>query len=306
MKSVLLTSFTALALGAVATSAAAQCATVEPVIAPQIRVDPLDAAGPAEMVQPLVLIFRRAGTDVGPMTVRYQIVDEDSSVVSRIGQSRGPRVVWQGEDSSRDIGAFRSEAYPLLRTGRVVLGEDDQAAQTRVMMRLTDLRDDLPAGVYREQFTVRYWCGSEDTASLPYELPGAIATSVAIPNVLSASIAGASTRGEIDFLDFALRSRQLQVSVRSTGPYRVTARSENGGVLVREDVRGTPNASDRIAYTVRFDGQPLDGEGAGGQLMSRAGLLGRQTVLDVAVGDVGGNRAGAYKDTLFLTLSPVN
>lgn len=284
--------------------ALAQCATLDPVIVPQIRVDPLDAAGPGELVQPFVLIFRRAGLETTPQMIRYQVVDEDSSVQSRVGLSHGPTVEWQGADSSRDIGAFRSEAYSLLRSSRVVLGEDDQSAQTDVRLRLTGLREDLPAGIYREQFTVRYWCG-EDSASLPYESHGTVAVSVAVPNVLSANVAGASVRGQVDFADFELLSRTLQVSVRSTGPYQVTARSANGGMMLRERA-STSDAADRILYAAQFDGQSLAVDASSAQRMPRAGLLGRQIPLDVRVEPVGGKRAGVYADTILLTLAPVN
>lgn len=293
------------ATSALPTLVSAQCATVDPVVVPQVRVDPLDAAGPGELVQPFVLTFRRTGVDAAPVMIRYQIVDEDSSVLSRVGLSQGPTVEWQGEDSVRDIGAFRSEAYSLLRSGRAVLGEDENSSVQSVRLRVTNLREDLSAGVYREQFTVRYWCGDSD-ATLPYESQAAVAVSVAVPNVLSANIAGASVHGQIDFMDFALLSRSLQVSVRSTGPYQVTARSLNGGVLQRELAGRAGDDADRIRYSARFDGVTLDADGSASRGMPRAGLLGRQIGLDVEVEGVGAKRAGVYEDTLLLTLAPAN
>jgi hypothetical protein len=305
MKSGLIALIAASALSSVPAAALAQCANIDPTLIPQVRLDPLDAAGPGELVQPFILTFRRAGLDAGPLSIRYQIVDEDSAVLSRIGLSQGPTVEWQAEDSSRDIGASRSEAYSLLRSGRVVIAEDAQAAQRSVNLRLTNLRDDLPAGIYREQFTVRYWCG-EDDSTLPYEAQAVVAASVAVPNVLSANIAGATAHGEIDFMDFATLSRTLQVSVRSTGPYRVTARSLNGGTMQRERT-GAGDAADAIRYDARFDGQSLDTDGGAGRRMPRAGLLGRQIELEVEVeNDIGDKRAGVYADTLLLTLAPVN
>lgn len=286
-------------------AAAAQCVNVDAVIVPEVRVDPLDAAGPGELAQPLVLTFRRAGTGSEPIDVRYQIVDEDSSVRSRIGITRGPVVAWQSDDAARDIGALRSEAYSLLRSGRALIGENEQAAQRQVILRLTNLREDLSAGIYRERFTVRFWCGEED-GGLPYEAYGVIAVAAAVPNVLSANIAGASSRGEIDFLNFDLLSRTLHVSVRSTGPYQVTARSVNGGVMLREQARERVTEADRIEYTVRFGGQRLDLDNGGGFSMQRAGLLGRQIPLHVTIEDVSAKRAGIYADTLLLTLSPAN
>lgn len=285
-------------------AAFAQCATIDPVIVPQLRVDPLDAGGPAELVQPFVLTFRRTGVATGPVIVRYQIVDEDSSAQSRIGRSQGPTVEWQSQDSARDIGAFRSEGYALLKSGQALLGDKDQATQRTISLRLTNLRDDLAAGIYREQFTIRYWCGDQDN-TLPYEAQAIVAVSVAVPNVLSASIAGASPRGEIDFLDFSALSRSLQINVRSTGPYTVSARSLGGGSLLREGAAGSADTADRIAYRAAIDNEPLT-LGDSARTHRRAGLAGRRMTLDVEVEDVGGKRAGAYADTLLVTLAPVN
>lgn len=285
-------------------SAAAQCVTVDPVHVPDVRVDPLDAAGPGELVQPLAVTFRRADADgASPVTVRWQIVDEDSQIRARIGRSVGPLVEWQSEDSIRDVGALRNEAFSLLSTGTVRLEPGEQTAQRDVRLRLVDLRQDLPAGVYREQFSVRLWCG-EAEQSLPFEFQGVVAASVTVPNVLSASVAGASLRGEIDFLDFSVPTRTLNVSVRSTGPYVVSARSENGGVMVREGAAGR-DAADRIPYAAAFDGRALDLDQTATARADRAGLAGRQIPLEVTVDDVSTKRAGQYSDTLFLTLTPV-
>lgn len=298
--------FALAAAGALASAAHAQCVTVDPVIIPQIRVDPLDASGSAELVQPFYLTFRRAAVGSDPVTVRYQIVDEDSAGIARVGLSQGPMVQWATQDSPRDIGAFRNEAYALMRTGVVTLGQDDAATQRQATLRLSDLRADLPAGVYREQFTVRFWCEDGETA-IPFESAGVVGVSVAIPNVLSANLAGASLRGEVDFMDFEQRERALQVNVRSTGPYRVTARSANGGVMLRDGATAAASArSDRIAYTATFGGEPLDLSSGGSRSLPRAGLAGRQMPLDLRVEEVSENRAGAYADTLFITLEPVN
>lgn len=284
--------------------AASQCATVDPVMVPQIRLDPLDASGPGEVVQPFVLTFRRAGVGADPILIRYQLVDEDSSIQSRVGVAEGPTLEWQGADSTRDIGAFRSEAYALLRSDAAVIAGDELATQQTIRLRLTNLRADLAAGVYREQFTVRYWCGDAES-TLPFEAQGLVTVTVAVPNVLSANVAGASQHGEIDFLDFALLRRSLQVSVRSTGPYEVSARSLNGGVLLRENGRpGDP--ADRVSYSVAFDSQSLTVDTVATHSMPRAGLLGRQIPLEVEVEPTQAKRAGRYGDTLLLTLAPVN
>lgn len=288
-----------------ASVASAQCVTVDSVVVPQIRVDPLDATGTAAVVQSFQLTFRRAATGSDPVTVRYQIVDEDSAGLSRVGLSRGPLVEWTTSDSARDVGALRNESYALMRSGVVVLAENQPAEQRQVAVRLSDLRADLPAGLYREQFTVRFWCEQDETAA-PFESPGVVAVSVAVPNVLSASLAGASPRGEVDFLNFEARERTVQVSVRSTGPFRVAARSANGGYLLREGVTGQGARADQIRYAASFAGEPLDLSSGSGRTLSRAGLIGRNIPIDLRVEDVSENRAGAYSDTLYVTLTPVN
>ena len=287
-----------------APAAWAQCVTIDPVVVPQVRLDPMDAAGAGELAQPFSLTFRRATVDGAPIQLRYQILDEDSAVLSRVGLSEGPVVAWQASDSARDIGGLRNQGYALMNSGMVVLEQDEVAEQRQVTLRLTDLRADLWAGVYREQFTVRFWC-DEEGVTPPFETMGAVAVSVAVPNVLSASVAGATAHGEIDFLDFSALTRSLQVSVRSTGPYRVTARSENGGVMVR-DGSGGALETDRIPYVATLEGGAIDARGASAVVMPRAGLVGRQFPLSVTVEGVENNRAGRYADTLYLTLEPAN
>lgn len=287
-----------------APAAWAQCATIDPVVVPEVRLDPMDAAGSATLAQPFTLIFRRATVGKQAIQIRYQILDEDSAIQSRVGVSDGPVVGWQSNDSNRDIGGLRNQAYALMNSGLVVMAEDDVASQRQMMLRLTDLRSDLRSGVYREQFTVRYWCDSEGVTA-PFESVAVVGVSVAVPNVLSASVAGASVRGEIDFFDFTALARTLQVSVRSTGPYRVTAQSLNGGFMRREGSAGS-DASDRIHYEASLDGQEIRVGGEAGIAMPRAGLIGHQLSLEVAVQTVQGNRAGPYTDTLLLTLEPAN
>lgn len=296
---------TVIAVSVLAAPAAwAQCATIDPVVVPEVRLDPMDAAGAAELVQPFTLTFRRAGVDLQPIQIRYQILDEDSAIRPRVGISEGPVVSWQSSDSNRDIGGLRNQAYALMNSGLIAIGQDDLATQRQVTLRLSDLRADLRSGVYREQFTVRFWCDSEGVTA-PFESVAAVAVAVAVPNVLSASVAGASARGEIDFFDFESLARSLQVSVRSTGPYRVTARSLNGGFMLREGSSGADDF-DRIPYETHLDGKLIRIGREEAVAMPRAGLTGQQLSLDIAVQGVQNNRAGPYADTLLLTLEPAN
>src|SRR3569623_965698 len=284
--------------------AAAQCVVADPTAVPDISVDPLDATGANELVQPLTLRFRRVGVATPPLTVTYQIIDEDSSVRMRVGMDAGPQIEWQSNDAGRNIGALRRESYALLRSGTVSLSAGENSKDVGLRLFVKNLQDDLPAGVYREQYTIRYWCG-DPTATVPNELSGVVSVTVRIPNVLSANVAGGSTRGEIDFLDFSTLSRSLAISVRSTGPYKVTARSLNGGNMVRAG--GSSQAElDRISYEMRFGGQPMTPGSGAAFSYPRAGLQGLQIPLDVKVEDVSGKRAGKYSNTVMLTLAPAS
>src|SRR3546814_4268102 len=82
--------------------AAAQCVTIDPVVVPDLRIDPLDATGPAQVMQPTMLNFRRTGSDTAaPLTVIYQILDEDSTVQSRVGASAGPQIEWRRNEDRK-------------------------------------------------------------------------------------------------------------------------------------------------------------------------------------------------------------
>lgn len=284
------------------TQAAAQCVSADPASVPDISIDPLDAAGSSEVVQPLTLKFRRVGVETPALNIAYQIVDEDSSLRMRVGMDAGPEIEWRSDDSARDIGALRRDTYALLRSGIVSFSAGEISKDVGVRLFVKNLRDDLPAGIYREQYSIRYWCG-DPNASNPNELTGVVSVAIRVPNVLSANVAGGSKRGEIDFQDFASLSRSLSISVRSTGPYKVTARSLNGRAMVRE---GSTSAAelDRIAYDLRFGGQQVTQDAGAAFDFPRAGLQGLHIPLDVRVEDVSGKRAGKYSDTLFLTLEP--
>jgi hypothetical protein len=288
---------------ALAAPASAQCVTVDPVVVPAVRIDPLDTTGAGQIVQPVTMTFRRVGPAGAPLRVIYQIVDEDSEGAQRVGVTSGPQLEWRSGDSGRNIGASHNEAYALLRSGQVAMDESATSGQSSLRLFLPNVREDLPAGVYREQFTVRYWCDDSDPTH-SYEIPGIVTVTVEVPNVLSANVAGASARGEIDFLDFATLSRDLALSVRSTGSFSVTAESLNGSVMLREGARGN-DAADRIPYQVTFGGRPLTLGGGNALVNPRTGIAGQQISLDVTVDDVSTKRAGRYSDTLILTLSPV-
>lgn len=302
MKKLVMTLLVAALSPFLAMPALAQCVSADPAAIPEIRIDPLDATGPSQFVQPFTLRFRRVGVDTSPLTVTYQIVDEDSPLQERVGMNAGPQIEWRSNDTSRNIGALRQESFALLRSGKVSFAAGETTKEVGIRLFLTNLGEDLPAGTYREQYAVRYWCG-DPSATAANELTGVLPVVVRIPNVLSANVAGGSKHGQIDFLDFASLSRSLSISVRSTGPYTVSARTLNGGALKREGATGNA-AADRIAYTMQFGGQFLGDAGDASFTYPRAGLQGIQIPLDVRVEDVSKKRAGKYSDTLMLTLTP--
>ena len=159
MKSLAILLLAAVSSAAAIAPAAAQCVAADPASVPDISVDPLDASGPNQIVQPATLRFRRLGADTSPINVTYQIIDEDSSSRLRVGMNAGPPIEWRSGDASRNIGALRQDAYGLLRSATFALSAGESSKDVDVRLFVTDLQDDLPAGLYREQYSIRYWCG---------------------------------------------------------------------------------------------------------------------------------------------------
>ena len=292
----------ALAAALMAGPAWGQCVSVEPTFVPDIPIDPLDAAGAAAVVQPVSLTFRRIGSEREKLDVIFQVLDEDSTI-PRIGIYAGPQVEWQSVKGSRNIGVTRNEPYSFLRSGQVVFNPNSGSEQATLRLYVQNLHSDLPAGTYREQFTIRYWCGGDTSSNAPVEATGVLSATVRVPNVLSATVAGLSSQGEVDFYDFETLSRSLSISVQGTGPYEVSARSENNGAMFRDGAR--IGDEDRVAYRIEFEGRALAPDGSARIRYPRAGLAGRQAPLVITAEDVSKKRAGRYSDTIILTLAPV-
>jgi hypothetical protein len=279
---------------------AADCVTVDPVIVSEIRLDPMSASPGGELVQTFNITFR--GAQGTPFL--FRISDEDSGVVHRVGQTAGPVIDWT--HGSVDIGVGRLEAFTdALGRGGGASGipRGSNSVDVPITLRLSDLQADLAAGIYREQFTVRFNCNVKGGSNYG-ESMGAVAVSVAVPNVISVNVAGASASGQIDFQDFATLSRSLNLSVRSTGPFRVRAASENAGAMVRDRVTN-PTDVDLIPYSLTLDGQSMD-VGSWSSRQPRVGLTGRQFPLEVTAADISSNRAGEYRDELTITFEPLN
>src|SRR3546814_7857675 len=91
-----------------------------------------------------MLNFRRTGSDTAaPLTVIYQILDEDSTVQSRVGASAGPQIEWRSNDSGNNIAASRSEAYALLRSAKVTLDPTEASKQSGLRLRSEEHTSEL-------------------------------------------------------------------------------------------------------------------------------------------------------------------
>lgn len=279
--------------------AVADCVTVDQVTVPEIRLDPMNG-GVGVVSQSFYLTFTPTGPVTGRgLVIQYRISDEDSTPLQRVGQSAGPVVEWWG---GGDLGAPRIGDFDRGSQG-AILFEDNTSVAVPVTLNLPEPQADLAAGIYRESFTVRFMCNPKDR--IIDDAPGRVGVSVAIPNIISANVAGAGSSGQIDFGDFANLSRSLNLSVRSTGPFEIRAESENAGALLR-DGAAAPDEADRIPYRVTVDGLSLDLNGGWSSRQPRVGLLGRHFPLEVNVDDVSANRAGEYRDTLRVIFAPKN
>lgn len=133
---------------------------------------------------------------------------------------------------------------------------------------------------------------------------GVLQLVVDVPSTLTASLAGGSSSGTIDFGDFSTLTQTAMVGVSSTGPYAVRITSTNGQVMKLTTpppgVAGAANA--QIPYTVTFAGTAVSSTPT---RFSRTGVGGTHLPLSITAGPVGAKRAGTYHDIITVTFTPL-
>jgi hypothetical protein len=265
-----------------------------------VTYDPLGTQGVSQVVQPVDLrVARKFGG--GPVTVNAQFVDWDSNTTLRIG-SRGPIYTIEGN------GTVVTNRYGPALLPNQYFSHTFQSTKSDAYEPINGLQffidpgQDIPAGIYDETLDVQYRCltGNPFDQSVDWQ-SGVLNVSVNVPSKLVANLSGGSTSGTLDFGDFNDHARGAMVNVYSTGPFTVDVDSDNYGHMVL-DGASHPDRDARIAYGLSFAGFPVR---LGSRMhFFRTGIGGAGFPLLAFTNDVHGKRAGTYRDTLTVTITP--
>jgi len=259
-----------------------------------VRYDPLGDQARNYVVVPVTL----TGTAYGDTQLHAEFADQELTSPVRIG-THGP-------------------IYDLQRSGTVVkpgtgifdpgfafhytFNNNGIAEPISGIQLLIDPGQDVAAGVYGESLDMVYRC--QDPQSI-YTQSAVLQITVDVPSSLTASLAGGSASGTLDFADFSSLSRSVQVNVYATGPYALSVVSLNAQKMKLADAPAgaAGNANAEIGYTITFNGAAVST--AASAHFARTGVLGAHLPLAVTAESVAGKRAGAYHDTLTLTFTPL-
>jgi hypothetical protein len=265
-----------------------------------VTYDPLGTQGVSQVVQPISLrVARNSGG--GSSTVIAQFVDWDSNTTLRIG-SRGPTYTIESNSTvvtNRYGAALLSNQY---FSHTFQSKKSDAYEPINGLQFFIDPGQDIPAGVYDETLDIQYRCptGNPFDHSTGWQ-SGVLHVSVNVPSKLVANLSGGSTSGTLDFGDFNDHVRGAMVNVYSTGPFTVKVDSDNYGNMVL-DGTSHPGRDSRIDYGLLFAGFPVR---LGNRMhFFRTGIGGAGFPLVAFTNDVFGKRAGTYRDTLTVTITP--
>jgi hypothetical protein len=265
-----------------------------------VTYDPLGAQGVSQVVQPISLrAARNSGS--GSSTVIAQFVDWDSNTTLRIG-SRGP--IYTIEDDNTVVtNRYGAALLPNQYFSHTFQSNKSDAYEpVHGLQFFIDPGQDIPAGVYDETLDVQYRCptGNPFDHSTEWQ-SGVLHVSVNVPSKLVANLSGGSTSGTLDFGDFNDHARGAMVNVYSTGPFTVKVDSDNYGHMVLDGM-SHPDRDSRIDYGLSFAGFPVR---LGNRMhFFRTGIGGAGFPLVAFTNDVLGKRAGTYRDTLTVTITP--
>lgn len=266
-----------------------------------VTYDPLGTEGVSQVIQPIDLYVAR-GSGSGAAAVNAQFVDWDSNTTLRIG-SRGPIYTIEGNGT-----VVKNRYGPVLLSNQYFSHtfssstKDDTKESINGLQFFIDPGQDVPAGIYNETLDVQYRCLTGNSSDQPVEWqPNVLNVSVNVPSKLVANLSGGSTSGTLDFGDFTDHARRAMVNVYSTGPFTVEVDSDNYSHMVLDGV-SHPDRDARIAYGLFFAGSPVR---LGDRMhFLRTGIGGAGLPLVAFTSDVHGKRAGTYRDTLTVTITP--
>jgi hypothetical protein len=162
---------------------------------------------------------------------------------------------------------------------------------------------DFGNGAYGETLNYVVQCTNGGNNSNPIDGPtSGPAVSLTIPNLVSLTTASAAT---LDFQNFTSLSQQLNVGLKSTGPVNVAIDSTNKLKMVRSGASAPYPDNSTILYSLSLRSVPVPSLPANLTNQPRAGVAGTTWPLVLSLPSTpSGKVAGAYTDTITLTLTP--
>jgi hypothetical protein len=240
-------------------------------------------------------------------SVDFQFIDTDSpSGAARIGQSDLTGVGITG-GSTQILGGGTSDfsaSRPFLNVD--FSGNSPSATSSNMRLRIPGGRD-TPAGYEAEQVSLAYRCNFSDGTKAEGTRNSALTIGANVQFLVRATTVGGSDSTTLNF-DPVNQQVIGGLAVRSTGPFSVSAVSQNQFVLRPNGNQGaSPLPSDQIfPYNFHIAGKLMNASGAK-KLCPRTGTAGQilrvraRGSVDALVGQL---RSGGYSDVLTVTISP--
>jgi hypothetical protein len=242
-------------------------------------------------------------------SVRLIFVDNETGPV-RLSQAGPPYEVVLS--SGTDTYAYPANTTAAAAARSIIINlPDNKPVSTSLQVRVPANSGDAEytgGMTFREDLKYSVQCYKTEnavTADGPGQSGVAVSPEVTIPRVLSASITGQTTSGEVDFGNFAsLTPAPLAINLRSTSSISVRVSTASGLQMVRIGAPATPAANDVIPYTLSLNNQPVT-TSPFTYTASRVGVAQRTWNLQLGLPtSPAGKRAGAYSDTITIELSP--
>ena len=298
-----------MALAAAEPGIAAQCASVgfSPSNVSLPNYDPI--AGSAVQGNFTATITR---TDPSTTAVRMIFMDSDDSAsmplrLGVVGTTPGPRY---------DIldGSGAKVAFPLntdvttKRSVKVSLpagsSGDLVSANYRVDVLANTVGKDFQNGTYGEPLTYSIQCFQGTTSQSTDTQVTAPTLSMVIPNLVTLTTGGPQT---LDFQNFTSLAQQLNVGVKSTGPINIDLRTANQRKMILAGAPAPAPLNSYIAYSINLNGRSVTQDPYIVLNAPRTGVAGKAWPLKLSLpSQPSGKIAGAYNDTITLTVTPGN
>ncbi|HKY82632.1 MAG TPA: hypothetical protein VJM09_14295 [Sphingobium sp.] len=289
----------ALAFGIAQPAMAANCATVSFSVPTFQDFDPINGNYPT-----LSITANFTRIDSNAKSVRIIFADNDAGTPVKLGQS-GPIYEIKAND-----GALIVSPSSNISNGAGALGvfSGSTASTTLSFIIPNTTTDFIGDTVFSESLKYSVQCYDNNTngtgaGNAPSDLGvPAFILPVRIKKVVSITTAGPQT---INFGNFTTTTQQLQVGLRSTSSINVGVSTLRDNQMVLAGAVPPFPANASIPYSMTLNGTPV-ANGTNLTNQTRAGVAGMNwpLILTLSGGLPSGKIAGAYSDTITLTLTP--